>query len=253
MRARDTIPVQWSLAIRSLTRPYRVSLPMVALIALLPFYIFIARRVSDGILHTPELALDRAIPLRPTWALVYGALYLFLVVLPVFVVREQEHIRRTFLTYLMVWIAAYICFMAYPTSAPRTDEVAGDGFGAWGLRLLYSADPPYNCFPSIHVAHSFVSALACYAVNRRVGIFATVCASLVALSTLYTKQHYVLDVVAGVFLAVTAWAVFLRSYCPEAVPARDRHLAPVFAVGTFAISAIAVACSWIAYTLAGGA
>jgi hypothetical protein len=32
----------------------------------------------------------------------------------------------------------------------------------WGLRFLYDADPPYHCFPSLHVARSFVSALTCY-------------------------------------------------------------------------------------------
>lgn len=251
MRARDTIPVQLNLAIRSLTRPYQVSIGMVALMALVPFYIFIAHGVSDRTLHTPELALDGAIPLVPAWALVYGALYLFLIVLPVFVVREQEHIRRTFLAYLTVWIAAYVCFVVYPTIAPRGDDVAGEGFAAWGLRFLYSADPPYNCFPSIHVAHSFVSALACYPLNRRVGSFAIACASLVALSTLFTKQHYVLDVVAGVLLAGIAWAVFLRGYRREAIPARDQYLAPIFAVGILAISAIAVACCWVAYTVSG--
>lgn len=35
-----------------------------------------------------------------------------------------------------------------------------------GLRALYSPDPPYNCFTSLHVAHSFVSALTSYRVHR---------------------------------------------------------------------------------------
>jgi membrane-associated phospholipid phosphatase len=184
-------------------------------------------------------------------ALVYGALYLFLIVLPVFVVREPEHIRRTFLAYLAVWMTAYIVFLTYPTIAPRPEKVIGSGFANWGLRFLYEADPPYNCFPSLHVAHSFVSALTCYAVHRRVGIFATVAAALVALSTLLTKQHYVLDVVAGVSLAYVAYAIFLRSYRRDMVPARDRHIAPVLAVSTLAMSAIAIVGYWVAYVLSG--
>lgn len=253
MRARETIPSQWRMAAQSLTRPYPVSIGMVALLSLVPFYIFIAHSVSAGTLHRPEIALDRALPLQPVWALVYGALYLFLIVLPVFVVREQEHLRRTVSAYLMVWTVAYVSFLAYPTAAPRGDQVIGNGFAAWGLRVLYEADPPYNCFPSLHVAHSFVSALACYLVHRRVGVFAILCAALVALSTLFTKQHYVLDVVAGVLLAGAAYAVFLRSYRCEIIPELDRRLAPVFAVGTATLSAIAVTCYWIAYALSGAA
>src|SRR5437868_7731918 len=106
---------------------------------------------------------------------------------------EPEHLRRTFAAYLAVWLTAYAIFLLYPTAAPRPQNVVGDGFAAWASRFLYEADPPYNCFPSLHVAHSFVSALTCYAVHRRVGMIATGAAALVALSTLFTKQHYVVD------------------------------------------------------------
>ncbi|HEV7515065.1 MAG TPA: hypothetical protein VGR07_02070, partial [Thermoanaerobaculia bacterium] len=58
-----------------LSRPYPVSLPMVVLVLLVPFYIFIAELASESTLHVPELALDRVVPLKPTWALVYGSLY----------------------------------------------------------------------------------------------------------------------------------------------------------------------------------
>jgi hypothetical protein len=47
--------------------------------------------------------------------------------------------------------------------------------------------------------------------------------------------------------------MFLRSYRREVIPARDRYLAPVFALGTFTISAIAVVCALIAYVVSGGA
>jgi uncharacterized membrane protein len=67
------------------------------------------------------------------WALVYGSFYLFLIALPVFVVRQEEHIRRTVLAYLTVWIAAYVCFLAYPTMASRPAEVIGEGFAVWGV------------------------------------------------------------------------------------------------------------------------
>ena len=82
-----------------------------------------------------------------------------------------------------------MCFLLYPTMAPRPANVIGEGFVPWSLRFLYSADSPYNCSPSLHVAHSFVSALPCYRLHRSVGIAAGVCASLIGVSTLFTKQH----------------------------------------------------------------
>jgi membrane-associated phospholipid phosphatase len=226
---------------------------MVALFLLVPFYIVIAGRVSSGTLHAPELPWDRALPLQPTWALVYGSLYAFLIALPVFVVRQEEHIRRTFRAYLAVWIAAYVCFLVYPTVAPRPAEVTGEGFAVWGLRSLYGADPPYNCFPSLHVAHSFVSALTCYRLHRQLGLAALGCASLVAVSTLFTKQHYIADVIAGLLMAAVAYVIILRGYPRRSVPELDRRLAPVLALGVLGIVSLGVAGFWILYALNGRA
>jgi membrane-associated phospholipid phosphatase len=224
---------------------------MVTLMLLVPGYIFIAKRVAFGTLHAPVLPWDRAVPLQPVWALIYGALYMFMIALPVFVVREEEHIRRTFWAYLAVWITAYVCFFVYPTVAPRPPSVAGDGFAVWGLRFLYDADPPYNCFPSLHVAHSFVSALTCYRLHRRLGLAALLCASLVAVSTLFTKQHYIADVIAGILLAFAAYVIILRGYPRQNIPELDRRLAPVLALGVLAVIALGVVGFWMAYQLNG--
>ena len=125
--------------------------------------------------------------------------------LPVIVIQQRDLIDRTVCSYLAVWMISFGFFLLYPTIAPRPAEVPGDGFAAWGLRFLYDADPPYNCFPSLHVAHSFVSALTCYRVHRKLGITAVLCAALVAISTLFAKQHYILDVVAGILLALSVF------------------------------------------------
>ncbi len=148
-------PVRRSLAAQALTRPYPVTPAMVLLVSLVPFYIFIAEMMPGRTLHRPEVAMDRALPLQPAWALVYGSLYLFLILLPVFVVRQQEQVRRTVLAYLMIWITAYVCFSVYPTQAPRPAEVARQGFVAgrsaprsWGSpRSSPSSTTCSTCWP----------------------------------------------------------------------------------------------------------
>jgi membrane-associated phospholipid phosphatase len=220
---------------------------MVALVLLVPVYLFIAQDVSGGAVHAPATTLDRVIPLVPGWALVYGPLYLFLILFPLFVLREQDHIRRTVLAYLTVWLAAYVCFFLYPTIAPRPAVIEGEGFAVWGLRVLYGADPPYNCFPSLHVAHSFVSALTCYRLQRGVGVASAVGAALVAISTLFTKQHYVADVLAGALLAFVAYALFLARYPKERTPALDRRAAPWLALVVSGIVAVVFLGAWTAY------
>lgn len=237
---------------RSLATPYRVPASLVVFFALVPLYILIPALYPPATRHVPELPLDRAWPLVPAWALAYGALYLFLILLPAFVVRQQELIRRTVHAYLLIWLTSYACFFViYPTVATRPDQVSGEGFGVWGLRALYSADPPYNCFPSLHVAHSFVSALAVSRVHRRLGVVAVASGILVALSTLFTKQHYVLDVVGGIGLAAVAYRIFLAGYPPARVPEFDRRVAPALAVCVGAIAGGGLATSWLVYLWAG--
>jgi membrane-associated phospholipid phosphatase len=245
----DELQLTWRTVARSVNRPYPVTIPMVVLVLLVPFYLVIAGQARGGTLHAPEFALDGLIPLLPAYALVYGALYAFLILLPVFVLQQRELIRRAVWAYITVWVVSYAWFLLYPTVAPRPDSVSGDGFAVWGLRFLYDADPPYNCFPSIHVAHSFVSALACFRVNRALGRFAILCASLVAISTLFTKQHYVADVIGGTVLALVAYVVFLRGYSRDNIPEVERRMAPLLALCVSGIISIGVACYWIAYRL----
>lgn len=217
-------------------------------VSLVPVYIFIGELTRSRSTHAPEIALDRALSLQPMWIFVYGSLGL-VVLLPLFVVREQPLFRRAMQAYLMVMIVSYVGFWLYPTVAPRPVHVVGDGFSAWSLGLLYSLDPPHGCFPSLHVAYSFVSALTCYRVNRGVGVAAGLWASLIGVSALYTKQHYFVDVIAGAFAASIAYVVFLRGYPREAVAETDRRLAPLRALSVMGIFGIMVAGFWVAYRI----
>jgi membrane-associated phospholipid phosphatase len=245
----EGIRIDWRAVRQAITRPYTVTLPMVALVSLAPVYLVVAEWVRTGAVHAPSLAVDRFLPLVPTWALVYGALYLFLILLPVIVIQQRDLIDRTVRSYLAVWIISFACFLLYPTIAPRPADVSGSGFAVWGLRFLYDADPPYNCFPSLHVAHSFVSALACSRVNRPLGRFGLGCAALVAISTVFIKQHYVADVIAGILLAVLACAFFFRNHDRGSVPALDRRVAPFLALIVGGFVGCVVASYWVAYVV----
>ncbi len=218
-------------------------------VSLAPLYFVIAALTRGRSTYVPDVALDRVLSLQPAWMIVYGSLYVFVVLLPVLVVRQQELFRRALQAYLLVMTVAYVGFLLYPTTAPRPTEVYGDGFAPWSLRLAYSLDPPYNCFPSLHVAYSFVSALTCYRVHRGVGAAAAIWAALIGVSTLYTKQHYVVDVIAGALAAYVGHLLFLRRYPREEVAEGDRRRAPVRALMAIGIFAMMVAGFWVAYRI----
>lgn len=135
----------------------------------------------------------------------------------------------------------------YPTAAPLHAKVTGASFTDLVMRGLYDSGVPYNCFPSLHVAQCYLAASCCHKVHRRTGMAAFVWATLVALSTLYTKQHYVADVVAGTALAFAISHLFLRGYPRETTPAEERRLAPSLAVGAFSLYGLGILGLWAAY------
>jgi membrane-associated phospholipid phosphatase len=230
-------------------RPQRLTLPMAALFAIIPFYLVIGAFVAGGHTHRPETPLDALFPLAPAWSLVYLSLFLA-ALLPVFVVHQQELVRRVVWMYLTTWLTAFAVFLLYPTAAPMHADVLGGGFTDVVMRGLYDSDVRYNCFPSLHVAQCYLAANCCHKVHRRTGMVAFVWATLVALSTLYTKQHYVADVVAGMALAFTVSHLFLHGYPREATPAAEQRLAPILAFGAFAVYSLGVSALWVAYLVA---
>ena len=235
------------MAVQVFTRPQPVTIPMVALFAIIPLYLFIGHALVPGrVVHRPEVGLDHVVPMEPAWSLVYLSLFLA-ALLPVFVVHQQELVRRTINAFLAIWLFSYACFIAYPTAAPRHDKVIVESFFTWTLRAIHSSDIAYNCFPSLHVAQCFLASLVCYRVHRGVGAAAGLWAFLVAMSTLYTKQHYILDVIAGAILAYAAYWALLRDYPRDAIPELERRLAPLLALGAVGVYGLMVAIMWIAY------
>ena len=229
-----------------LSRPYPYAVPTLVLAALVPMYMLVAAVTPGRTLFVPELALDRAIPLQPGWVLVYLSQWVFSF-LPVFVVRGVELRRRAVLAYLTIVIAAYVGFLLYPTLGPRPDRVVGAGFFAWVLSGVYGFDPPYNCFPSLHVAYSFLAALTCHRVHRELGLAALLWAALIGVSTLFTRQHYIVDVLAGMAVALAAYLIFLRGGPGTTVLEVERRHAPRRAAMLMGVYGVAVAALWVAY------
>ena len=129
--------------------------------------------------------------------------------------------------YLFVMLVSYAGFLLYPTIAPHGEPLRIDGFATWSLQLFYDIDQPYGCFPSLHVAYSFVGALACYRMHRGVGLPRRPRGRLlIGVSTVYTKQHFVVDAIAGAIVGTAGLRVFLRGRPLEPIADIDRRLAP---------------------------
>lgn len=190
----------------------------VAIVAAL-FVLTFAGYYAVGLTARPEAAttlrtrLDDAIPLVPEamwlYAWVYTAMFY-----PAFVVRCPYLFRRTALGYAVVVVVSLLVWVAYPVTSiglrvPH-ESIEPTSFPLWGLKLNYTLDPPYNCFPSLHMSVAVVAALSAARARRLWGLLALPPVLGIGAAIALVKQHWVLDGVAGALLGAGAYALAVR-------------------------------------------
>jgi len=154
----------------------------------------------------PEVArFDPFIPFDPDFVFLYLAVYpLFL--LPFFYCKSNSTLARLAIGYFAMLTVSYVIFAIWPVQFPRPPEASGQTYFAnWALNIVYGQDPPWNCLPSTHCAVAMLSALSIAETNRKMGTWAVLTALSIALSTVYTKQHYIVDALSGITIAVSTY------------------------------------------------
>lgn len=160
---------------------------------------------NDMPFYTPLTALDEAVPLVPEWIYLYAFVFL-IAFIPAGFIESRNLFRKMALAYFVVQVTAFTVFIFFPVRMTlRPDSVAVDSFVTWGLQLCYYLDKPVNCCPSLHVALAFLGALCTRKADRALGNVCIVLAVGISLSTMFVKQHFVLDVIVGLALSTLAF------------------------------------------------
>lgn len=150
--------------------------------------------------------VDRWIPFVPQWIYIYMAIWL-VIFSPLLIVKDFPTFRQLVMAYVFVFSVSFLVFLIYPVKMIRP-MIAPQDFSTRMVAVLYSVDKPFNCFPSIHVSGIFLSALVCLRVRWKAGIFILIGAILISLAALYTKQHYFVDILGGVVVALVGYDIF---------------------------------------------
>jgi aminopyrrolnitrin oxygenase len=154
------------------------------------------------------LAAELAIPLWPVMILPYDSIYLSFLLAPL-ILRTKEEIERLAAAAVVVIAIAGLGFLLLPAELgfppPR---VTGPLHTIFVISDEINLD--YNLVPSLHVGLAFLCIQA-FAIRARMAsrILLAIWAAVIALSTLLTHQHHIIDVVTG---AVLARVVFLTVY-----------------------------------------
>ena len=118
-------------------------------------YFTIGWTTDSGRARSLATPLDALIPFVPETIFLYAWVYTAMV-FPLFVVRSPALFRRVGLAYAIVIAACLAVFLVYPVTAvdlrPDVGALDASRFAGWGVKLVYTLDPPYNLFPSLHLA-----------------------------------------------------------------------------------------------------
>lgn len=158
--------------------------------------------------------IDKNVPFRTEWVYVYLVCFLFWAVNYILVGREgKEKCYRFVAADLLSRCVCGIIFLVMPTTnvRPQVDVHTASG---WLMQVVYELDTPVNLFPSIHCLVSwmcFIGIRKSEKVSTWYKVFSCVFALMVCASTQFTKQHYIVDAVAGIVLAETCYQISNRT------------------------------------------
>ena len=131
--------------------------------------------------------LDTLIPFRTEWVIIYLLAYIQYRIL------GGEMIAK---------FLCMVCYILIPVTIVRP-EIVGNAPWDYITRLIYHIDAPESLFPSIHCLESYICFRGAMLSEKlpRWYVPVTGCfALLVFASTVLIKQHFLLDIIAGVLV-----------------------------------------------------
>lgn len=190
---------------------YRRELLMLGVAAVVMVVYFGANyfgRLLPKVYSNLGFAFESAIPLIPAMVPLYLTVY-FVYLAPFFFVFNRHKYARVMQAYLFVVLVSGLIYITLPTKVTWPPFVAKSTVDCF-IVFLRNMDVPYCAIPSMHVSLAFLATFVVASENKKWGYVIAVAATLITFSTLFTKQHYLLDLVAGFVLSVIAYRFFVH-------------------------------------------
>ena len=179
------------------------------------------------ILHS---VVDDWIPFNEWFVLPYVLWYVwFPGFLLYFMIRDKAAFLRLCFVMFVGMTICLVIYVIWPNGVDLRREITADNFCADLVRLLRVIDPPVNVCPSIHVSsttavHRVICTAECFRqnvgesaggaswhmkVNRKILWISRVVTWAICLSTMFIKQHSIIDVIWGWVLTEVLAAVYI--------------------------------------------
>ncbi len=181
---------------------------------------------------TPEYTiihcfLDDYIPFNELFVIPYCLWYLWMPGSVLFLLfRDKiDYLRLCFIMFVGITIAM-ICYVIWPTGLELREPLVRDNLLCQIVALLRSIDPPVNVCPSIHISSTTAIAIVglrsyLFKNNVPMKIFIWCMTILISLSTVFLRQHSVIDVIAGAALSIILSLIAYRIPWERLFPSKE--------------------------------
>ena len=201
---------------KALINKYKHAWVFVYFLIYLPWYFGIQLRTQVHF-HDVYTSIDQSLPFI-SWFIypyVYWFLFVALTVAYLFFTYKEDFYKCVAFLFIGMTICL-IAFTIYPTSFDhRPDIITGNGLTRFLMNVIYTADKSQNVCPSIHVFNSIGCAIAlthCPRFKDSLSMkgFAWISAVLITLSTMFIKQHSIIDAICAIILAIILYGIVYK-------------------------------------------
>lgn len=154
-------------------------------------------------------SVDGNMPLLPVFVVAYALGFAVMPLLPLYAAWKfpRDLFQQYAVAFFLIMCCGYTIWLVFPAYVVKA-PIEGDGFFTGLIKMLHSNDDNYGTYNAVPSSHVYYVTLAmCYYLlyNRRLFIPFSIFAVCNALSTMFTHQHYFIDVITGFALV---WAVY---------------------------------------------
>lgn len=146
--------------------------------------------------------LDEITPFLKIFIMPYIVWYPYIFLIMVYICFKNKKVYYKILFCLDVgFIVSYVMFYFFQTTVPRPEILQNDILSKL-VQLIYASDKPFNCFPSLHVLTTYfvMKGLSMVDIDVKFKRYANIVGVLIILSTIFIKQHVIMDVIFAILL-----------------------------------------------------
>jgi membrane-associated phospholipid phosphatase len=152
--------------------------------------------------------LDDKIPFWGWFIYIYNMFYPFSVLaFCLLYYKDEKTYYKGVISCIIGCIICYVIILLMPTIMYRPVTPNYDSFTNFVIKVTYFFDePPLNCFPSLHCLFCF-QVIISYIISKctiKRKTWVIIFSSLIVISTLLVKQHFIYDVVAALLVCLLA-------------------------------------------------